>query len=181
MSPEIACSLPAVYINDKELSPRKKKQKHAWRFEDGSAVEMSWDPYTPGIGNAIVVATGWSWALLFVPACLHVLDLTCPQSVSHPVCHSTCLIWSAAAHLLCCQYAAAVEHPVWLADVLKVMVWHTPKGIIDEGGKVLEGYVNFNITLMAPPEDDRMAVSDCTANLLAWVLTAAALHHSRDL
>ena len=39
------------------------------------------------------------------------------------------------------------------------MVWHTPKGIIDEGGKVLEGYVNFNITLMAPPEDDRMAVS----------------------
>lgn len=39
------------------------------------------------------------------------------------------------------------------------MVWHTPKGIIDEGGMVLEGYVNFNITLMAPPEDDRMAVS----------------------
>ncbi len=45
------------------------------------------------------------------------------------------------------------------------MVWHTPKGIIDEGGKVLEGYVNFNITLMAPPEDDRMAVSPCQAAL----------------
>ena len=47
-----------MYINDKELSPRKKKQKHAWRFEDGSAVEMSWDPYTPGIGNAVVMASG---------------------------------------------------------------------------------------------------------------------------
>ena len=30
-------------MNDKELTPKKKKQKHAWRFEDGSAVEMSWD------------------------------------------------------------------------------------------------------------------------------------------
>ena len=80
-----------------------------------------------------------------------------------------------------CAYAAAVEHPLWHADVLKVMVWHTPKGIIDEGGKVLEGYVNFNITLMAPPEDDRMAVSGCSAlpDLLLSLLMCAPLrlHH----
>ena len=42
---------------------------------------------------------------------------------------------------------------------MKVMIWHTPRGIIDEGGKVLEGYINFNITLMSPPENDRMNVS----------------------
>lgn len=42
---------------------------------------------------------------------------------------------------------------------MKVMIWHTPRGIIDEGGKMLEGYINFNITLMAPPENDRMNVS----------------------
>lgn len=42
---------------------------------------------------------------------------------------------------------------------MKVMIWHTPQGIIDEGGKVLEGYINFNITLMSPPENDHMNVS----------------------
>ena len=42
---------------------------------------------------------------------------------------------------------------------MKVMIWHTPRGIIDEGGKVLEGYINFNITLMSPPENDHMNVS----------------------
>ena len=41
---------------------------------------------------------------------------------------------------------------------MKVMIWHTPSGIIDDGGKVLEGYINFNITLMSPPEHDRMNV-----------------------
>lgn len=50
--------MAAVYLNDKELAPKKKKQHHAWRFDDGSTVEMSWDVYTPGIGNTVVVATG---------------------------------------------------------------------------------------------------------------------------
>ncbi len=45
------------------------------------------------------------------------------------------------------------------ADVLKVLMWHTPKGIIDEGGKMLEGYLNFNISLLAPPENSQMNVS----------------------
>jgi hypothetical protein len=43
--------------------------------------------------------------------------------------------------------------------MMKVLIWHTPKGIIDEGGKELEGYINFNITLLAPPENDLMNVS----------------------
>lgn len=45
------------------------------------------------------------------------------------------------------------------ADVLKVLIWHTPKGIIDEGGKMLEGYLNFNISLLSPPENNQMSVS----------------------
>ncbi len=43
--------------------------------------------------------------------------------------------------------------------MLKVMMWHTPKGIIDEGGMTLDGYLNFNITLLAPPANNVMSVS----------------------
>ena len=42
---------------------------------------MSWDPYTPGIGNAIVVATGWYLQLFFALACPHVIIRTCPHWV----------------------------------------------------------------------------------------------------
>jgi hypothetical protein len=52
------------------------------------------------------------------------------------------------------------------AEMMKVLIWHTPKGIIDEGGKELEGYVNFNITLFAPPENDLMHVSCCVHHML---------------
>ena len=52
------CCCSAVFVNDKELTPKKKTQHHAWRFDDGSAVEMAWNMYTPGVGNAVVVATG---------------------------------------------------------------------------------------------------------------------------
>lgn len=48
----------AVYINNKQLQEKKKVQKHAWRFEDGSDVEMSWNLYMPGVGNAVVMQTG---------------------------------------------------------------------------------------------------------------------------
>ena len=50
--------MAAVFLNDKELVPRKKKQHHAWRFDDGSTVEMSWDTFTPEIGNTVIVETG---------------------------------------------------------------------------------------------------------------------------
>ena len=53
----VSC-MAAVFLNDKELVPRRKKQHHAWRFDDGSTVEMSWDTFTPEIGNTVVVETG---------------------------------------------------------------------------------------------------------------------------
>ena len=56
---------------------------------------------------------------------------------------------------------------------MKVMIWHTPRGIIDEGGKALEGYITFNITLMSPPENDRMNVSDA---LIACHYDFTSLH-----
>ena len=58
MGPEGVSCMAAVFLNDKELVPRKKKQHHAWRFDDGSTVEMSWDMFTPEIGNTVVVETG---------------------------------------------------------------------------------------------------------------------------
>ena len=50
----------AVYINDKQLETKKHIQKHAWHFEDGTAVEVEWDMYKPTIGNAVTVTTGES-------------------------------------------------------------------------------------------------------------------------
>ena len=61
--------------------------------------------------------------------------------------------------MICKQIPAGAEQGTLCADVMKVMIWHTPQGIIDEGGKMLEGYINFNITLMSPPENDHMNVS----------------------
>ncbi len=62
------------------------------------------------------------------------------------------LMWRVVLSWLLCQRA----------DVLKVLLWHTPKGIIDEGGKELEGYLNFNISLLSPPENSQMNVSPST-------------------
>ena len=47
-----------MFVNEKQLVEKKKIQRHAWRFEDGSDVEMSWNLYMPGVGNAVVVQTG---------------------------------------------------------------------------------------------------------------------------
>lgn len=55
--------------------------------------------------------------------------------------------------------------------MLKVLIWHTPKGIIDEGGKELEGYINFNITLLAPPENDLMNVSQLMLYVYSLVVS----------
>ena len=58
----VACGLTrrcaAVFVNEKQLPEKKKIQRHAWRFEDGSDVEMSWNLYMPGVGNAVIVQTG---------------------------------------------------------------------------------------------------------------------------
>lgn len=45
-------------MNDRQLPEKKKVQRHAWRFEDGTNVEMSWDMFQPGVGNAVLVESG---------------------------------------------------------------------------------------------------------------------------
>ena len=43
-------------------------------------------------------------------------------------------------------------------DVLRMTIWQTPAGIVDEGGMVLEAWLNFGITLTAPPANGLMHV-----------------------
>ena len=45
------------------------------------------------------------------------------------------------------------------ADVMKMTVWQTPAGIVDEGGFVLESWLNFGVTLLGPPANGIMHVS----------------------
>lgn len=45
------------------------------------------------------------------------------------------------------------------ADVLKMTIWQTPAGIVDEGGFVLPSWLNFGITLLGPPANGVMHVS----------------------
>ena len=49
-----------------------------------------------------------------------------------------------------------------LADVLRMTVWQTPAGIVDEGGMILQAWLNFGITLVAPPANGLMHV--CAAS-----------------
>ena len=44
------------------------------------------------------------------------------------------------------------------ADVLRMTVWQTPAGIVDEGGMILQAWLNFGITLVAPPANGLMHV-----------------------
>ena len=43
-------------------------------------------------------------------------------------------------------------------DVLRMTIWQTPAGIVDEGGMVLQAWLNFGITLIAPPANGLMHV-----------------------
>ncbi len=45
------------------------------------------------------------------------------------------------------------------ADVLKMTIWQTPAGIVDEGGMVLGAWLNFGLSLEAPPANGLMHVS----------------------
>lgn len=45
------------------------------------------------------------------------------------------------------------------ADVLKMTIWQTPAGIVDEGGVVLPSWLNFGVTLLGPPANGIMHVS----------------------
>ncbi|BDA51370.1 hypothetical protein COCOBI_18-2470 [Coccomyxa sp. Obi] len=41
-------------------------------------------------------------------------------------------------------------------DVLKMTIWQTPAGIVDEGGMVLPSWLNFGVTLLGPPANGIM-------------------------
>ena len=56
------------------------------------------------------------------------------------------------------------------ADVLKMTIWQTPAGIVDEGGYVLPSWLNFGITLMGPPANGVMHVRPPS-------LTSSSPHH----
>ena len=44
------------------------------------------------------------------------------------------------------------------ADVMKMTIWQTPAGIVDEGGVVLQSWLNFGVTLLGPPANGIMHV-----------------------
>ena len=48
----------AVTLQGKQLRPRKAPQHHAWRFENGAYIEVTWDQYKAGLGNTVTVQTG---------------------------------------------------------------------------------------------------------------------------
>ena len=56
------------------------------------------------------------------------------------------------------------------ADVLKMTIWQTPAGILDEGGMLLGAWLNFGLSLEAPPANGLMHVSPtsycCWPNLI---------------
>ena len=52
------CNACAVTLQDKQLKPRKAAQHHAWRFESGAYIEVTWDQYKAGLGNTVTVQTG---------------------------------------------------------------------------------------------------------------------------
>ena len=41
---------------------------------------------------------------------------------------------------------------------MKMTIWQTPAGIVDEGGVVLPSWLNFGITLLGPPANGMMHV-----------------------
>ena len=131
-------------MQDKPLAEKTRAQRHAWRFDDGTAVEMEWDRFRPSLGNSVVVTTGRAQtAFTAVP------HARAKVAVHHGWCQS-----SSGQNCMKLKRCA-----VQIAEMLKVMMWHTPKGIIDEGGMMLDGYLNFNISLLAPPANNVMSVS----------------------
>lgn len=42
---------------------------------------------------------------------------------------------------------------------MKMTIWQTPAGIVDEGGVVLQSWLNFGVTLLGPPANGIMHVS----------------------
>ena len=44
------------------------------------------------------------------------------------------------------------------ADLLQVVIWLTPAGTVDDGGKIQPAYLNFDVALLGPPSGNKMEV-----------------------
>ncbi len=44
------------------------------------------------------------------------------------------------------------------AELLQVVMWLTPAGTVDEGGKEQPAYLNFDVALLGPPAGSEMQV-----------------------
>ena len=56
-------------------------------------------------------------------------------------------------------------------------IWHTPAGIVDEGGMILQAWLNFGITLVAPPANGLMHV--CAASPIDMPLLGQCLRRPK--
>ena len=61
------CCGCAVTLQDKQLKAKKAPQHHAWRFQSGAYIEITWDQFKAGLGNTVTVQTGTSRAAVFPP------------------------------------------------------------------------------------------------------------------
>jgi hypothetical protein len=52
----MACA--AVTLQGRKLKVKDTAKHYAWRFEDGSYVETTWEKYRPGLGNTVIIDTG---------------------------------------------------------------------------------------------------------------------------
>ena len=44
------------------------------------------------------------------------------------------------------------------ADLMQVLIWLTPAGTVDDGGKEQPAYLNFDVSLLGPPSGNHMEV-----------------------
>ena len=56
----------------------------------------------------------------------------------------------AAAKAMTCQHMPA--------DLMQVLIWLTPAGTVDDGGKEQPAYLNFDVSLLGPPSGNHMEV-----------------------
>ena len=56
------------------------------------------------------------------------------------------------------------------ADLMQVLIWLTPAGTVDDGGKEQPAYLNFDVSLLGPPSGNHMEVSRYLSSILRSIL-----------
>ena len=57
-----------------------------------------------------------------------------------------------------CAVAKALNCLHMPADLMQVLIWLTPAGTVDDGGKEQPTYLNFDVSLLGPPSGNHMEV-----------------------